>query len=295
MPADRNRAAIDMYAKAEVAGIAHGVATDMEENASQAPFGLLGLDMIMGYVNKPGATLNQITTPKPGDPRPTSTYVGIRGTYGTMYGIGYLVGATEEANAARIEAIPDEWKEGMETPPYMTKPWLYALSQMQLDRLGMKNYKGLYEWCHSQIPAVREAVETGEPYRPRVWFDLSGNKFVVLGSSGAWYNAIMNGSLYFIITQHPMMTSFHVEVADLMFPTEEWLEATNASSGTQLNYTFPAPGIIHLGETVPHTVMPNRVVKAASAKLNEYIEQGNNVVFGFEGATVGPHTRDNAS
>jgi anaerobic selenocysteine-containing dehydrogenase len=292
--ADRNRAAIDLYAKAEVAGIAHGVATDMEENASQAPFGALGLDMIMGYVNKPGATLTQNTAPKSGDPRPTLYWTGIRGTYGSMYGIGYKTGTTAEDNEARIAAIPDKWDSSMDTPEYMTKPWLYALNQMMLDRVGMKNHKGLYEWSHSQIPAVREMIETGEPYHPRVWIDLSGNKFAMLGSAGAWYNAVMNGGVDFVITQHPMLTSFHIEIADLVFPTEEWLEATNCGRG-QLNYTFPSPGIIHLGETAPHNVAPQRIVAAASKMLNDYIDQGNKVVFGFEGAKIGSASRENGS
>jgi anaerobic selenocysteine-containing dehydrogenase len=160
---------------------------------------------------------------------------------------------------------------------------LFAMNQLLLDRLGMKNHRGLYNWCHSHIPTVREAIETGEPFKPRVWFDMSGNKFAVLGSAAAWYNAIMNDGVDFIICQYPMITSFQIEVADLIFPLEEWLEATGASEFGQLNYTYPCPGVIHLGETVPNSVPPKRVVDAASAKLNSKLDT---VAFGGTGKTM---------
>ncbi|MDR0500464.1 MAG: molybdopterin-dependent oxidoreductase [Coriobacteriales bacterium] len=283
VPADRIRAAIDLYTSAPVAGIANGVASDMEETASQVPDGLMGLDMIMGYVNKPGATLTQ-NNPLPAEgeaERPTMFWNGFGGMFGTMYGIGYQVGATKEANEARIKSIEDGTDP--EAPPFKNAATLFAMNQLLLDRLGMKNHRGLYNWCHSHIPTVREAIETGEPFKPRVWFDMSGNKFAVLGSAGAWYNAIMNDGVDFIICQYPMITSFQVECADLIFPLEEWLEATGASEFGQLNYSFPCPGIIHLGETVPNSVPPQRVVADASKKLNEKL---GTVVFGTTGQTM---------
>jgi anaerobic selenocysteine-containing dehydrogenase len=293
VPADRIRAAIDLYTHPEggIAGIANGVASDMEETASQVPLGLCGLDMIMGYVNKPGATLTQ-NGPLPPDgtaPRPTRFWNGFGGMFGQMYGIGYEVGATQEANEARIAAIPEAWDPSLLSPPFQTQATLYALNQLLIDRLGMKNHKGLYEWCHSHIPTVREAIETGEPFHPRVWFDMSGNKFAVLGSAGAWYNAILNktgqpeGGVDFVIAQYPMLTSFQIEVADLVFPLEEWLEATNASEFGQLNYSFPSPGVIHLGETVPNSVPPYQVINATAKLLNE---SSDPIVFGALGAPV---------
>lgn len=291
VPAERIREAIDIYTapakEGKVAGIANGVATDMEETASQVPDGLMGLDMIMGYVNKPGATLTQngaagVPAPKDGEaPRPTQFWNGFGGMFGQLYGIGYEVGATKEANEARVKAF----EEGKvpDALPFQNGATQYAMNQLLLDRLGMKNHRGLYNWCHSHIPSVREAIETGEPYKPRVWFDMSGNKFAVLGSAGAWYNAIMNDGVDFIMCQYPMITSFQIECADLIFPLEEWLEATGASEFGQLNYSFPSPGIIHLGETVPNSVPPLRVINAASDKLNEKLDS---VVFGSTGKTM---------
>jgi anaerobic selenocysteine-containing dehydrogenase len=308
VPQDRIRAAVDLYTspykEGKCAGIGHGVATDMEENASQAPLGLLGLDMIMGYVNKPGATLTQnggggffggaapveLTAtnqwgkcaPDGVIARPT-TSPGFGGMVGTMYGTCYVIGATPEENEARVNSVPETFDPSVEgAVPFQTKGWQWAYNQLLLDRIGMKNHRGLYDWCHSHIPAVREAIETGEPFRPRVWFDTSGNKFAVLGSAGAWYNAIMNSEIDFIICQYPMITSFQIEMADLIFPLEEWLEATGASMG-QLNYQFPSPGIIHLGETVPNTVPPKRVIDAVAAKLNPKLDQ---ITFGGTGQTI---------
>ncbi|MDR0513803.1 MAG: molybdopterin-dependent oxidoreductase, partial [Coriobacteriaceae bacterium] len=227
VPADRIRAAIDLYTgqlkKGKTAGIANGVASDMEENASQVPLGLMGLDMIMGYINKPGCTMTQ----NPGGmggmgpaveksatnqwgkcypdgvlPRPTSG----GDMFGAMYGVGWTVGATEEENKAKAEAVPETFDPSVPgAAPFFTKPMQFAYNQLLLDRLGMGNHRGLYSWCHSHIPSVREAIETGEPFKPRVWFDMSGNKFAVLGSAGAWYNAIMNDGPDFIICQYPMI------------------------------------------------------------------------------------------
>ncbi len=287
VPEDRIREAIDIYTapckQGLAAGIANGVAADMQETASQVPDGLMGLDMIMGYVNKPGATLTQNgALPADGEaPRPTQFWNGFSGMFGQMYGIGYEVGATVEANEARIASfqngtLPD-------AAPFQNGATQFAMNQLLLDRLGMKNHRGLYNWCHSHIPTVREAIETGEPFKPRVWFDMSGNKLAVLGAAGAWHNAIMNDGVDFIICQYPMITSFQIEYADLIFPLEEWLEATGASSFGQLNYSFPCPGIIHLGETVPNSVPPLRVINAASEKLNTKLDS---VIFGSTGQTM---------
>jgi len=57
LEADKIEEAVKIYVDAEYAGIAHGVFSDMMESSSQAPLGCVGLDIMMGRVNKPGATL----------------------------------------------------------------------------------------------------------------------------------------------------------------------------------------------------------------------------------------------
>ncbi|MCL1847658.1 MAG: molybdopterin-dependent oxidoreductase [Coriobacteriia bacterium] len=281
VPADLIEKAIKIYAEAPAAGIAHGVATDMEQNASQAPVGLIGLDMLMGYVNKPGVTLTQNDrSVRPGpQPRPTMRVVGTGGnpgTYGSLYEIGYMIGATEEENEKRVMALPP----GMENK---CQGSVYVMNQVMIDRLGTKNYKGLHAWVHSHIPSVLEAIKTGEPFKPRVWYELSGNKLAMLGNAGTWYNVF--NEVDFCVAQFPNFTSSQMEVADLMLPIEEWLEAPMTRS--QLNYNFPQPQIIHLGETVSNNVAPQKILNATCKKLNAYLDAGNKIVFGAVGAVTG--------
>jgi len=277
VPADVIEKAIKIYTDPPVSGIVNGVASDMEQIASQLPLGLLALDMIMGYVNKPGVTLTQnirgslpITTPK----RPTVT--NLNNNAQTFFQVGYVIGATPEQNAARIAALP----EGMDQ---QSQGVLYIQNQIILDRLGTKNYKGLHYWAHAQIPSVLEAIKTGIPYKPRVWYEMSGNKLCMLGNAAAWYNVF--DEIDFCVTHYPNLTSFHVEVADLVLPVEEWLEQSMIRS--QLNYTFPENQVIHLGETVSYNVAPQKVLNATCKKLNDYIAGGGQVVLGAVGASVG--------
>lgn len=276
VPADRNRQAIEIYTapakQGKCAGITHGVATDQMEIASQMPLGLLGLDMIMGYVNKPGAALTQnpmamqaaayTDTNEWGkcaaagtQARPTTAYTG-------QLNYGYVVGATEEANAARVAAAD--------------QAALNAYGKMWIDRLGLSNHRGLSSWGHSHIPAIREAVETGKPFPLKAWFELSGNKLAMLASSQAWCDAAIE-NVEFIFGQQPIFTSFHIELCDLFFPTEEWLEHPNSRTG-QLNYTFACPGIIHLGETVnpmhPWMLFNSRLEEKLNARLDKIVFNG---------------------
>ena len=299
VPAKQNEEAILLYAQANVAGIVHGVASDMQQVSSQMPLGLLGLDMMMGYVNKPGSTLTQngggAFDPPAGAPieRPTMFVNNFFGWMGRAMGIGYVIGMTDEQNQARIAALP-KMPAGVPDFPG-SQGTLYMLNQMLLDRIGMKNHKGLYSWGYSHIPSMLEAIKTGKPYKPRVCFDNSGNKLAMLGNSGSWYEAYKE--LDFIVAAHPMLTSFHMEFADLVLPLGEWLEhadigGTALTSLSQTNYTFGHFPVVHLGETVSCAVAPQKVCNAVSKRLNEYMAQGNSVVLGAVGANVGPSGSD---
>ncbi len=283
IPADVNERAIRMYTNADGEiepveggvpfGIVNGVATEMEQVASQTVLGLVGLDMIMGYINKRGATITQVNTlgysaKNFEDPQPRPTW---QDGNTKELGVGYIVGQTEEENARRIAEFPDQSK-------------LYAMNQVVLDRLGTKNHKGLNHWWHSHIPSVLEAIKTGIPYKPRVWFEFSGNKMAMLGNAGSWYDSFPE--VDYIVAQYPNMTSFHVEAVDLMLPLVEWLESPNAARD-QLNYSFGMFPAIHLGETVSNAVPARRIVEAASVKLNDRIAQGAEVLFGYVGSEVG--------
>ena len=268
------------------AGIGHGVATDMMECSSQAPLGTAGLDSIMGYIQKPGCTLTLTGTGAGGPPgmargpevkldstnkwgKCASDGVQPRPTQAetTSFSIGYTIGSTDEAclEAYNAQAGPEQ----------------DCFQQLVLDRLGVSNHRGLAHWYQSHIPAVRQAVETGEPWRPRAWLDCSGNKFAMLGSAGAWYNAALENVDY-VVHQYPHFTSFDAELTDMFFPTEEWLEMWNPGN-SQLNINTPCGSIIHLGEAVDTGRPYTRFLQAFWDKANQHLDE---IVFNGTGQTL---------
>ncbi len=240
-------AAIRTYTDTDVAGIANGVALDQTPISSQTPLGLMGLDMIMGYVNKPGVTLTQQGPTSVPKTRPVTFHNCFGGLLSMMWGVGAGVGMSPEENAARIAAFPDK----------ATQKWQLKLFE---DRLGIRNHKGLFSWNHSHIPSVLDAIRTGKPYKPRVWFDMSGNKLAMLGNAKSWYEVIPE--IDFISGQYPMMTSFQVEACDLVFPIQEWLEWAGVPMA-QMNYQFMTTPVIHLGETVSNGLPAQKVLDKA--------------------------------
>ena len=251
LEADKIEEAIKIYAEASVAGI--GVASDMTESASQVPLGCMGLDSIMGYVNKPGCTMTQYgAAGAPPTKRPVTYNNGFDGMFSDMYGIGAVIGMSDAENEARAKKLGEE------------NPQQKLANQLLVDRLGMKDHKGLYAWCHSHIPTVREAIATGEPYKPRVWFDMSGNKLAMLGNAKSWYDVFPE--VDYIIGQYPMLTSFHIEAADLVFPVREWLEEPMVNM-TQLNTQWLQNECVHIGETVSHSIPAAQVVAKCAEKM----------------------------
>lgn len=89
-------------------------------------------------------------------------------------------------------------------------------------RLGYVEHKGLGHWLASHIPTVLKAIETGEPYRPRIWIERSGNKLAMVGNATRLYNAMMTTELNVHMYMHWTTTS--VCLADYVLPTCEWLE-----------------------------------------------------------------------
>ncbi|OUO90590.1 molybdopterin dinucleotide-binding protein [Gordonibacter sp. An230] len=252
VPAERIEEAIKLYTGASVAGIANGVASDMTESASQVPLGCMGLDSIMGYINKPGCTMTQYgAAGAPPTKRPVTYNNGFDGMFSDMYGIGAVVGMSPAENEARAKALGE------------ANPQQKLANQLLIDRLGMKDHKGLYAWCHSHIPTVREAIATGEPFKPRVWFDMSGNKLAMLGNAKSWYEVFPE--IDYIIGQYPMLTSFHIEAADLVFPVREWLEEPMVNM-TQLNTQWLQNEVVHIGETVSHSIPAAQVIARCKEK-----------------------------
>ncbi len=93
-------------------------------------------------------------------------------------------------------------------------------------RLGYTEHKGLGHWLASHIPTVLKAIETGEPYRPRIWIERSGNKLAMIGNASRFYEAMMTTELNVHMYMHWTTTS--VCLADYVLPTAEWLETNYA-------------------------------------------------------------------
>ena len=93
-------------------------------------------------------------------------------------------------------------------------------------RLGYTEHKGLGHWLASHIPTVLKAIETGEPYRPRIWIERSGNKLAMIGNATRFYEAMMTTELNVHMYMHWTTTS--VCLADYVLPTAEWLETAYA-------------------------------------------------------------------
>ena len=250
LEADKIEEAINLYVN-NLGGICNGVASDMTESASEVPLGCMGLDSIMGRINKPGVTMTQkgrgSETPTS---RPVTFHNGFGGMFSSIYGVGAVTGLSDAENEA--------WARGEETPVGKANVEQQALAnQILKDRLGMKEHKGLYAWCHSHIPTVRNAIATGEPYKPRVWYDYSGNKLAMLGNAKSWYEVFPE--VDYIVGQYPMLTSFHVEACDLVFPLREWLEEPMADFN-QLDTMWLQNELVHIGETVSHSIPAAQVV-----------------------------------
>lgn len=268
LKADKIEEAIRIYTHADddgtVAGIVNGVASDMTESASQVPLGCMGLDSIMGYINKPGVTMTQYGVGSVPTARPITMNNGFGGMFSPMLGCGAVIGLSDKENEA--------WAAGKETPAGVADVSQQKLyNKILIDRLGMKNHKGLYAWQHSHIPTVREAIATGEPYKPRVWFDMSGNKLAMLGNAKSWYEVFPE--LDYIICQYPHLTSFQVEAADLVFPVREWLEEPMINM-CQLNTQWLQNECVHIGETVSHTIPGAQVVARVAEKFGGKIPNG---------------------
>ncbi|MEG0462185.1 molybdopterin dinucleotide binding domain-containing protein, partial [Gordonibacter sp.] len=67
----------------------------------------------------------------------------------------------------------------------------------------------------------------------------------------------------YVIGQYPMLTSFHIETADLVFPLREWLEEPMVNM-TQLNTQWLQNECVHIGETVSHSIPAAQVVAKCS-------------------------------
>lgn len=123
-------------------------------------------------------------------------------------------------------------------------------------RLGGIEHKGLHIWYAAHITSVFDAVLTGKPYKPRVWIDRSGNKMAAIADSQKVKKVI--DELDFIVHMYMYPTSFSA-YADILLPTEEWLE-TNMIVET-CNTLCARQAVTHLWETMDETLIWSKIAK----------------------------------
>ncbi len=136
-----------------------------------------------------------------------------------------------------------------------------AISRDMLNKRLVGGHNGFYNWQMAHIPTVLNAVKTGEPYKPRVWMERSGNKLAVLGNARSWYEALPEFEM--IVHAYMYPTSFTIEAADVVFPMREWLECPKPVQ--LMNWIFPRREVTHLWETCDETLYWSRLC----AKLAE--------------------------
>lgn len=123
-------------------------------------------------------------------------------------------------------------------------------------RLGGIEHKGLHIWYAGHITSIFDAVLTGKPYKPRVWIDRSGNKMAAVADSQKVKRVI--DELDFIVHMYMYPTSFSA-YADILLPTEEWLE-TDMIVET-CNTLCARQQVTHLWETMDETLIWAKIAK----------------------------------
>ena len=258
---ERIREAIELYANADFGGLSNGVFSDHQENSSTAPLGALAIDALLGHVESPcSAFQNHGAASRTAD-RPTQR-LGVFSSTFERYGLGWTTGLAKAENDRLLDAIVADWdakgRDGKEMQRYFF--------QSRCDTMGANEHKGIHQWQTCAPKELRQAITTGEPYRPRVMYEMSGNKYAVMGPSLEWKKAYDEQD--FVIQQYPNMTSFTVQTVDLFLPTTEWLEYDSYEApGTHFNRHYARCQVTHLGETVNPFVSPYQVAASAVEKL----------------------------
>ncbi len=149
------------------------------------------------------------------------------------------------------------FKVGYIVPPAPTK-----ISQEQFDkRLGNIPHKGLNFWMAAHAPTILNAMETGEPYPIKVWLERSGNKLVNVADGKRWAKASKN--VPFIVHMYMYPTSFSA-YADVLLPTEEWLETDMIQESC--NKLIIRQAATHLWETFDETLIWSMIAKRCAEK-----------------------------
>ena len=261
LEADKIREALDLYIGADWGGISGGVFSDHQECSSTAPQGMLAIDALLGRIETPCSAYVTHGASGLTEDRPVAR-MGEFSSFFERYGLGWKVGWTAEQNDRHLDGIVADWDSKGRDGEAMRQTYFQAHS----DTCGATAHKGIHQWMTCAPRELKEAILTGEPYRPRVVYEMSGNKYAVMGPALEWEKAYDEQD--FVIQQYPNMTSYTVRSVDLFLPTTEWLEYDSYEApGTHFNRVYARRQVTHLGETVNPFVAPYQVAAAAVEKL----------------------------
>lgn len=261
LDADRIKEALDLYISADFGGVSGGVFSDHQECSSTAPLGMLAIDALLGRIETPLSAFQNHGPASLTADRPTAR-LGEASTSFARYGLGWTTGFTKEENDRKLDKVVEGWNEKGRDGEQMRRYFF----QSRCDTLGANAHKGIHQWQTCAPKELRQAITTGEPYRPRVMYEMSGNKYAVMGPSLQWKDAFDQQD--FVIQQYPNMTSFTIQSVDLFLPTTEWLEYDSYEApGTHFNRHYARCAVTHLGETVNPFVSPYQVGKSVVEHL----------------------------
>ena len=261
LDADRIKEALDLYISADFGGVSGGVFSDHQECSSTAPLGMLAIDALLGRIETPLSAYQNHGPASLTADRPTAR-LGEASTSFARYGLGWTTGFTKEENDRKLDKVVEGWNEKGRDGEQMRRYFF----QSRCDTLGANAHKGIHQWQTCAPKELRQAITTGEPYRPRVMYEMSGNKYAVMGPSLQWKDAFDQQD--FVIQQYPNMTSFTIQSVDLFLPTTEWLEYDSYEApGTHFNRHYARCAVTHLGETVNPFVSPYQVGKSVVEHL----------------------------
>ena len=173
--------------------------------------------------------------------------------------MGIIVLNTLMGNVEKPGALMQRFKSSGIAPifTYIVPPAIKLISEEQFKkRLGPIEHKGLLQWTAAHQSAVLEAILTGQPYKPRIWIERSGNKMGNVANPAKWKEAA--DQMDFIVHMFMYPTSFSA-YADILIPAAEWLE-TNMPVES-LNMVFARQAVTHLWETMDETLFWSKLAK----------------------------------
>ncbi len=141
--------------------------------------------------------------------------------------------------------------------------------KQMVKRIGNVEHKGLNLWAASHIPSLFDAILTDKPHRPRIWIDRSGNKMAAVADANKVRKVI--DEMEFIVHMYMYPTSFSA-YADLLLPTQEWLETDMPVPSC--DKLWVRQQVAHVWETMDETMIWSKIAKRCAQLGDEDCKKG---------------------